>query len=474
MTEVRIAPEAVLTAAEMRAAEAALFASGVPEYAVMERAGRAAADIIWRAGARRDTLVVCGPGNNGGDGYVIARTLREHGVPVRVAALAEPTTESAKHARADWAKCGGGAVEDFSTAAPAHQLVDALFGTGLTRGLDAGVVSRLAELVRAADHSYAIDLPSGIATDDGALLSPVPVFDVCISLGAWKRAHMLRPANRHWRRMVCCDIGIAASGARLSRLGKPRLPAPADDAHKYTRGLVAVVAGEMAGASALSAEAAARGGAGYVKLVGAQAIVNSSHAIVRASIKDEAALADKRIAALLVGPGLGRSEAAAERLGRALMHSHAAVLDADALWHLSHGALAALPDKAILTPHVGEFAQLFANTSGLDISGTPIEQALTAAKSAQAVVVLKGPTSVVAAPDGRACIADKATSWLSTAGTGDVLAGLCAARLAVTGDPYRAACEAVWLHGEAARRAGAAFVADDLLAHIPAALSACL
>lgn len=460
----------VLTAAEMRAAEAALFASGVPEYEVMLRAGKAAAEIIWRAGAKRDTLVVCGPGNNGGDGYVIARALREHGVPVRVAALADPQTESAKRARADW----GGEVEDFSTAAPAHQLVDALFGTGLTRGLDAGVVARFAELVAAADHSYAIDLPSGIATDDGTLLSPVPLFDVCISLGQWKRAHMLRPANRHWRRMVCCDIGIDAPDAHLQRLAKPCLSAPADDAHKYTRGLVAVVAGEMAGASALSAEAAARAGAGYVKLIGAQAIVNTSHAIVRASIKDEAALADKRIATLLVGPGLGRSEAAAERLGQALMHSHAAVLDADALWHLSHGAMAALPDKAILTPHVGEFAQLFANTSGLDISGTPIEQALTAAKSAGAVVILKGPTTVVAAPDGRACIADKATSWLSTAGTGDVLAGLCAARLAVNGDPFQAACEAVWLHGEAARRAGAAFVADDLLNHIPPALVSCL
>lgn len=463
-------PQPVLTAAEMRAAEAALFASGVPEYEVMERAGKAAADIIWRAGSRRDVLVVCGPGNNGGDGYVIARTLSERGVPVRVAALADPVTESAKQARADW----GGPVEDYADAAPAHQLVDALFGTGLTRGLDAGVAARLAELVAASDHSYAIDLPSGIATDDGALLSSVPIFDICISLGQWKRAHMLRPANRHWRRMVCCDIGIEAPDALLHRLAKPSLSAPADDAHKYTRGLVAVVAGEMAGASVLSAEAAARGGAGYVKLVGAQAIVNTSHAIVRASIKDEAALADKRISTLLIGPGLGRSEAAADRLGLALMHGHAAVLDADALWHLSHGAMAALPEKAILTPHVGEFAQLFANTSGLDISGTEIEQAMTAAKSAGAVVVLKGPTSVVAAPDGRAMVADKATSWLSTAGTGDVLAGLCAARLAVTGDPFQAACEAVWLHGEAARRAGAAFVADDLIAQIPAALSSCL
>ncbi|MGD9809733.1 MAG: NAD(P)H-hydrate dehydratase [Sphingobium sp.] len=462
--------EPILDAAEMRAAEQALFASGVPEYDVMVRAGRAAAEIIWRTGAHRDTLILCGPGNNGGDGYVIARALREHGVPVRVAALAEPVTESAKQARADW----DGPVEDLMTATPAHQVVDALFGTGLSRGLELSVASRLADLVEAAGHSYAVDLPSGISTDDGALLSPVPHFDICISLGAWKRAHMLRPAATCWDRMVCCDIGIDAPGAAVRRIARPFLSAPDDGAHKYTRGLVAAVAGEMAGASALGAEAAARSGAGYVKLLGAQAIVDTSHAIVRGSLKDETELADKRIDALLVGPGLGRSDAAAERLGQVLVHRHPAVLDADALWHLSHGALAALPDKAILTPHAGEFAQLFANLKGLDIAGTVIEQALSAAKGSGAVVVLKGPTTVVAAPDGRACVSDRASSWLSTAGTGDVLAGICAARLAVTGDPYGAACEAVWLHREAARMAGPGFIADDLLPHLPGVLGRCL
>lgn len=462
--------DAVLTAAEMRAAEQALFASGVPEYDVMVRAGRAAAEIIWRAGAKRDVLVLCGPGNNGGDGYVIARTLKEHGVPVRVAALADPVTQSAKQALADW----GGEVEDIANAEPAHQLVDALFGTGLTRGLDEAVAQRLDELIRRADHSYAIDLPSGIAADDGELLSPVPHYDVCISLGQWKRAHMLRPANGHWDRMMCCDIGIDTPGATIHHLSKPHIGAPSDGAHKYTRGLVAVVAGEMAGASALSAEAAARSGAGYVKLLGAQAIVDMSHAIVRGSLKDETQLKDKRIGALLVGPGLGRSDASAERLGEALMHGHSAVLDADALWHLSHGTLAALPKKAILTPHAGEFAQLFANLKGLDIAGTVIDQALSAARGSGAVVVLKGPTTVVAAPDGRACISDRASSWLSTAGTGDVLAGICAARLAVSDDPFVAACEAVWLHGEAARMAEPSFVADDLVSHLPAAIGCCL
>lgn len=460
----------VLTAAEMRAAEAALFARGVPEYTVMERAGRAATEIIWRAGAMRDALVLCGPGNNGGDGYVIARVLREKGVPVRVAALGPPQTESACRALADW----GGPVEDLAEAAPAHQLVDALFGTGLTRGLENAASARLAALMQEAEIAYAIDLPSGIASDDGTLLSPVPRFDICIALGTWKRAHMLRPANQCWGRMVCCDIGIEAPDARVHRLAQPSLFPPADGAHKYTRGLVVAVAGEMAGASALSAEAAARAGAGYVRLLGAQAILHTPHAIVRASLRDEAALHDRRIGALLIGPGLGRGDAAAERLGEALVHRHPAVLDADALWHLARGTFAALPDKAILTPHAGEFADLFANLKGLDISGTVIEQAMSAAQGSGAVVILKGPTTVIAAPDGRVLVADRASSWLSTAGTGDVLAGLCAARLAVSGDPLRAAVEAVWLHGEVARRAGPSFIADDLLAHIPAALAACL
>ena len=457
---------AVLTAAQMRAAEQALFASGVPEYDVMLRAGHAVAAMVWRIGAKRDALVLCGPGNNGGDGYVIARWLRDHGVPVRVAASAEPMTESARCARADW----DGLVEDIMSAAPAHQLVDALFGTGLSRGLDPALAVRLGELARAAGHVYAVDLPSGVSTDDGQLLSPVPHYDLCLSLGAWKRAHMLRPAALSWDQMVCLDIGIATPDAPVHRLARPRLEAPADDAHKYRRGLVAVVAGAMAGAAALSAEAAARGGAGYVRLIGAQAIVEAPHAIVRASLRDETVLKDERIAALLIGPGLGRTEAAAERLHAALEPGHAMVLDADALWLLAEGEWPALPYPAILTPHEGEFARLFPDCG----QGTVIDRALAAASQAGAVVLLKGPVSVIASPCGRAVVADHAPSWLSTAGTGDVLAGLCASRLAVTGDPFRAACEAVWLHGEAARRAGPAFIADDLLHGIGSAIKACL
>ncbi|MBB6123649.1 NAD(P)H-hydrate dehydratase [Sphingobium subterraneum] len=453
---------AILTAAEMRAAEAAVFASGVPEYALMQRAGRAAAEFIWRAGGQRDTLVLCGPGNNGGDGYVIAAALRERGVAVRVAASAEPGTPSARQARADWS----GPVEDIGTAAPARQLVDALFGTGLTRGLDPMLAGRLGELAVTAELAHTVDLPSGIATDSGAILSSVPVFDLCISLGAWKPAHVLRPAAQQWKRMVCADIGIESADAPVHRLAKPRLAPPDGNAHKYTRGLVAVVAGAMAGAGALAAEAAARAGAGYVTLIGAQAIVPTPHAIVRRRMK---ALNDTRIGCVLVGPGLGREGAAHETLRAALAHGHPAVVDADGLHGLAQAGFEVLPQRAILTPHAGEFAALFP-----DIEGSVIEQARAAARASGAVVVLKGSVSVAAASDGRACVSEGASPWLSTAGTGDVLAGLCAARLAVTGDPFAAATQALWLHREAARRAGPAFIADDLLPQIAPAIGACL
>lgn len=451
----------ILTAEETRAAEQALFDAGTDPYALMCRAAGGAAEIVWRAGHLTPTLVLCGPGNNGGDGFVIARLLRDRGVPVRVAALGESRTASSRRARADW----GGAVEELMNAAPAAQIIDALFGIGLTRGLDDAVAGRLCDLVAGAQRSYAVDVPSGVDTDRAVPLSAVPSFDITIALGALKPAHVLLPSARLGGRLAFVPIGLETRDARCRVLAAPRLSAPAADAHKYTRGLVAVVAGAMPGAAALSAEAAARGGAGYVRLVGAQAIHATSHAIVRATARTAGALDDDRIAALLVGPGLGRGEAAAERLREALAPGHATVVDADGLLALGDIGTDAVPECAILTPHAGEFAALFGT-----IEGNRIDQAREAARRSGVVVVVKGHDSIVAAPDGRCRVSAGASSWLSTAGTGDVLAGLCAARLAVGGDPFVAACEAVWLHGEAARRAGAAFVADDLIAHIPAAI----
>jgi hydroxyethylthiazole kinase-like uncharacterized protein yjeF len=448
----------ILSVAQMRAAEQALFDAGTDPYALMRRAGEGAAEIIWRAGVRRDALVLCGPGNNGGDGYVIARWLREHGVPVRVAALGEPKTDSAWQARADWA----GPVEEVMTAQPAAQLVEALFGIGLVRGLAPELAGKLGELVRAAGHSYAIDVPSGVESDAAIALSPVPHFTHCVTMGAWKPAHVLLPARALAAQQVLVDIGTGAPADATRMLGVPHLRAPAADSHKYRRGLVAVVAGAMPGAAGLAAEAAARGGAGYVRLIAdAELAATGAHAIVRSDMLDF-----DRAKAVLVGPGLGRDDAAAVRLVETLAAGVATVADADALWLMADDFRADLPVPAIMTPHEGEFAELFGA-----LSGNKIDRTRAAARKTGSVVVHKGADTVIAAPDGRCAVAPPASTWLSTAGTGDVLAGLCAARLAVTGDAFRAASEAVWLHGEAARRAGAAFIADDLLGHIPAALA---
>ena len=453
----------VLTAAQMRAAEQALFATGVPEYDVMERAGAAAAEIIWRAGGLRDMLVLCGPGNNGGDGYVIARLLRARGVPVRVAALGASGTESSRRARAAW----DGPVEDMMHAAPASQLVDALFGTGLSRGLDPAVAAQLGDLVAAAGHGYAIDLPSGVDSDSGALLSPVPRFDIAIALGALKPAHLLHPAAGCAARLVLADIGIGATG-NVRRLAPPRLSAPGAGDHKYTRGLVVVVGGAMPGAARLAARAAARSGAGMVRLLALDGGMIGPDAMICNPAETAGALTraldDGRIAAVLVGPGLGRDALAQDRLRAAMASGHRLVLDADALVLLAGKVV---PSGAILTPHEGEFVRLFG-----DLPGSKIDRAQHAARQSGAVLIYKGADSVIAAPDGRVAVATGASSWLSTAGTGDVLAGLAAARLAVTGDAFRAACEAVWLHGDAARRAGAGLIADDLPDALPAAIAA--
>ncbi|MFD1105780.1 NAD(P)H-hydrate dehydratase [Sphingobium olei] len=455
----------ILTAAQMRQAEQAAFRAGTDEYALMEIAGRAAAEIIWRAGHRRDTLVLCGPGNNGGDGFVIARLLKERGVPVRVAALCDSRTASAQRARAGW----DGPVEDMMIAAPAVQLVDALFGTGLSRGLEDAVAARLCWLAEDAALTFAVDLPSGVETDSGALLSAVPHFGLCIALGAYKPAHLLHPAAGLVDRLVLADLGIELP-SHVHRLGPAELTAPGADSHKYTRGLVAVIGGAMPGASLLASIAAARSGAGSVRRYAHDLPSAGPHAIVHRQFDDidevTGLVSDERVGALLVGPGLGLDAKAAALLDVALSSAHPLVLDADALTLLARKDRP-LPPDSILTPHEGEFHRLF----GV-LPGSKIDRARSAARSSGAVVIYKGPDSVIAAPDGRVAVASGMSSWLSTAGTGDVLAGLVAGRLAVTSDPLRAACEAVWLHGDAARRCGAAFVADDLLDALPAAIAA--
>ena len=450
----------ILTAAEMRAAEDLVIAGGVPVEVLMERAGEAVAEAVLRFGGNRPTLILCGPGNNGGDGYVAARRLMERGLEVRVAASSAPTTEVAAAARNRWT----GVVEQLQDAQLAPVLVDALFGTGLSRPLDAKIRDPLQRLAEAARYIVAVDLPSGVGTDDGTDLGAVSV-DVTLALGSLKPAHVLFPAARLCGLTKTQDIGIATSSV-THVLQRPLLPAPGPQDHKYRRGLVAVVGGQMAGAGVLAARAAMRI-AGYVvaanlKGLGPDALVHREWSEIAS---------DDRVGALLIGPGLGRDANAAAQLDRALHTVHPLVLDADAIRLLNDVELLNLRRRStptVMTPHSGEFEALFGSSPG-----SKIDRARAAAAKSGAVMVLKGADTVVAAPDGRVRVAVGSPGWLASAGTGDVLAGLIAGCLANGLAPFEAASAAVWLHNEAARLAGPGLIADDLCGAVPKAVARC-
>ncbi|ANY20790.1 Bifunctional NAD(P)H-hydrate repair enzyme Nnr [Tsuneonella dongtanensis] len=457
-------PDQVLTAAEMRAAEDALIDAGTSVDELMLRAGRGAAEWVWRVAAGRPVTVLCGPGNNGGDGYVIAETLRARGLAVVVIAPAEPGTAAARTARDRWQ----GRVAQDAAGAHGGVFVDCLFGSGLTRPLSEEHEALLAELAAHHAYSVAIDLPSGVATDDGALLGRVPRFDLTLALGAWKPAHFLIPALSRLGESRLVDIGVEASASAASVYPRPRVSAPARDAHKYTRGLVGVVAGAMPGAALLAAESAMRGGAGYVKLLSPVSHPAAPAALVVDHGDLDEVLADARWSALLVGPGLGRDDAARERLEAALARGVPTVLDADALHLLDDDALEGVdPARILATPHAGELARL-CETFGIEGEGK-VARARALAGRTGITILAKGPDTILASADGRLAYFPPAPSWLASAGTGDVLAGLAASRLAISGDPFKAAGEAVWLHSEAGRMAGPALTADDMVSAISSA-----
>lgn len=458
----------VLTAAQMRAAEQVLFDAGTSVSDLMEVAAGGAAEWIRRIAAGRSVTLLCGPGNNGGDGYVIARRLRDAGNAVTVVAPLLPATDAAKEARRRWAgqvaAAGGGVQGDV--------FVDCLFGSGLTRPLMAEHALLLRDL--AARHRYriAIDVASGIDSDSGAVLGEgLPSFDLTLALGAWKFAHWSLPGRVQMGQMRLVPIGIGSVAGTAHLVGRPRITAPPADSHKYRRGLLGIVSGAMPGAGLLAAAAAQRAGAGYVKLFAPHADPRTPPDVVTDSAPLAEALADPRLAAVLVGPGLGRDDAARSALAVALAQARALVIDADALLLLTP-ALLGRDIPILATPHDGELNAL-CRAFGVMAEGRR-HRASALARVSGMVVLAKGPDTVIAAPDGRLALAPPAPSWLSVAGTGDVLAGIAVSRIACGGDPFTAACEAVWLHGEAARRAGAAFTPSQLAERVAHALAACL
>ncbi len=441
----------ILTAKAMREAEAACAIQGTSLSELMDLAGAAVADTAWRMAAGAPILILCGPGNNGGDGYVAARLLAERGATVRVAALAEPTTDLAKEARAGWS----GPVEPLNgRLAPAPLIVDALFGVGLSRPIPDGLAIILRHF--SDRRILAVDLPSGMESDGAQDWMPPLAADVTLALGALKPAHVLLPTAPGCGRVLLAPIGISASKAMRS-LPPPRTPQPDVTAHKFTRGMVLVSAGPMRGAAGLAAAAALRAGAGYVVLDGSDRAPLSA-IIAESEAKLGERLGDPRVGAVVIGPGFPAGDELLFNVEAALDSGKPLVFDAAAI-DAALPRLSETPRNAILTPQEGEFARAFPQ-----LYGSKIDRAKAAAARTRAVVIYKGADTIIAAPDGRVAAAWPGSPWLATAGTGDVLAGACGAMLARGGDAFDAAVAAVGWHIAQAARIGPGLVADDLVA----------
>lgn len=455
----------LLGPAAMRAAEAAAITGGVPALQLMERAAAAAALAIDQFAPAMPALVLCGPGNNGGDGYAIACILRAGGRSVRLAALGGATGGPAATMAARWLA----PVETIDGAAPAPLVIDALFGTGLSRPLPAAAQSALDRLA-GAGVVVAVDIASGIDGATGAALGRPLRADLTITFAALKPGHVMGTGLTHSGRIVVADIGVATD-SDTHLVVAPRLCVPPPDTHKYRRGAVVVIDGGSAlgGAARLTALAALRSGAGLVTLVG-DGPAGPADALMRRDDDAAAALlADRRTGAIAIGPGMADTQRNRDWLARVLGNGIPAVIDAGALALLAAEPGLLVPARAplVLTPHDGEFTALFGAPGSDRIAATR-----AAAVQSRAVVLLKGSATIIAAPDGRVAINRHAAPWAATAGSGDVLTGIIAALLAQVLDPFDAAGVGAWLHGDAARRGGPGLIADDLAALLPQVLAA--
>ena len=446
--------------------------------------------------------MLCGPGNNGGDGYVAARLLRNWRIKVKVAALTprESLRGDALAAATAW----DGAVEPAETCSfdGTDLVVDALFGAGLARDIEGPAAELIARLNKwrreSGQHVVAVDMPSGIDGTTGAVRGVAVEADATVTFFRLKSGHLLLPGRLHCGALTCAHIairsGVLADIAPDIFVNAPgfwleALPFPKIEGHKYSRGHALVVSGgaSFTGAARLAAAAALRAGAGLVTLASPRdAMAINAGALTSVMLReadDAAALAelltDARKNVVAMGPGLGVSAETREKVESALKggsSSRAFVLDADALTSFSDEperlwqAIKAAPGPVVLTPHAGEFARLF-DPKGRSPSGAPLsklDKARAAARESGAVLLFKGPDTVVAAPDGRATILSYASPWLATAGSGDTLTGIIAGLLAQGMAPLAAASCGAWMHARAAAIFGPGLIADDIAATLPA------
>ncbi len=483
----------LLTTSEMAEADRQTIAGGMPGIDLMERAGRAVADaVIARHAAGSRVTVVAGPGNNGGDGFVAARLLAERGYRVTVmfiGAYARLKGDAALAAKR-WA---GDISDDHGCLNTADVVIDALFGAGLDRPVEGNARAAIETLNAGAKPVVAVDLPSGVNGTSGAVLGVAVNATQTVTFFRKKPGHLLLPGRLHCGAVSVADIGIpAAVLPRISpktfentpELWRRLFPVPAHGGHKYDRGHAVVVSGPSwsTGAARLAARGALRAGAGLVTIVSprqALAVNAATNLAVMVRAADGAAeltgfLADSRLNACAIGPGVGVGDATCEVVLAALAGERAVVLDADAITSFAAtpqrlaAALRKRRDQAtILTPHEGEFSRYFGALDKTTKVGSKLERARIAAQLTEAVIVLKGADTVVAAPDGRAAIAANAPPYLATAGAGDVLTGVTAGLLAQGMPAFQAAAAAVWLHGEAAAAFGPGLISEDLSECLP-------
>ena len=482
----------VVTAAEMRAAEAVLFDRGTPSFDVMATAGRAVVEAIqqrWPVPFKR-ALVLAGPGNNGGDGFIIARELEALGWEVHVAAARPRDAYAGDAARA--AALWGGSLSELEPGALARLddgdclVIDAIFGIGLTRPVDNEIKAVIHGLHGRPCPVVAVDVPSGVNADTGAVMGAAPRAALTVTFGWPKPGHLLLPGREWARDLVVADIGCRDEDLRdlamIARVnGTPlwrgHLPLPSASDHKYTRGHALVVGGAaMPGATRLASRAARRIGIGMLTVAAPREahgyyLIDQPGLIVREAADAggvKALLEDHRFTATLVGSGLPPEPGTRAMVEAAAAANRPLVIDGGGLGAFA-GAVGTLAGigraDIVLTPHDGEFGRLFP-----DRKGDKLQRAREAARAIGCTVVLKGADTVIAAPDGRTAINTDAPAWLATAGSGDVLAGLILGLLGQGMPPFAAAAAGVSLHGMAGTAFGPGLIAEDLPELMPEVL----
>ena len=477
-----MSPDLLLSVEQMYKADKLTISAGMPGIELMMNAGRAVAHEIMKRWQPRETIILCGPGNNGGDGFVVASALSDAGWPVRVNLLGNinELTGDAALAAAQWnGRCG--ALSDASLD-DNPLVVDALFGAGLSRKLG-GDVLRLVQIINENNlDCVAVDIPSGVQGDGGEILNDAPRCRLTVTFFKAKPAHFLLPACEYMGDLVIADIGINDSVLDdiqpILCVNKPELwfdhfPAPKINSHKFSRGHLLIAGGnEMTGAALLVARAARRIGAGLVTIATPSnawfvyASDQPGNLIKKVDTQAEFTelLAHPRINALVIGPGFGLGPEARQRVLIALQSKKPIVLDADGISTFADDPgelIDQLHEFCVITPHEGEFARIF------NLSGDKVSRARQAAKMTNACVLLKGPDTVIAEPSGRAIINRSGTPYLATAGSGDVLSGLIGGLIVQEMDCFDAACAAAWMHGAAAERFGPGLIAEDIPELIP-------